>query len=114
MIPQTQSRVGRRGRCFPACLASILELKEWEVPDLDNTDTAQVDGYLAQHGLYYREVGPEVPPLGYHVILGVSPRGRPHAVVGRDGELAFDPHPKDGTGRGLVRVSGYGLLIKKL
>ena len=114
MIPQIQSRVGDRGRCFPACIASILEMKEWEVPDLSNVDVAQVDRYLTQHGLYYREVSTEVPPLGYHIILGISPRGGYHAVVGRDGEFVFDPHPRDGTGRGLVEVTGYGLLIKKV
>lgn len=114
MIPQTQSRVGKRGRCFPTCIASILDIDERDVPDLDNTDRAQVDKFLAPYGYYYREVGTDVRPLGYHIILGVSPRGGNHSVVGRDGKLVHDPHPQDGTGRGLVKAYGYGILCKKL
>jgi hypothetical protein len=114
MIPQTQSRTGEYGRCFPACIASLLDLKEWEVPDLDNTDYGQVDDFLGPYGYYYREIAPGVPPVGYHVIIGTSPRGGSHAVVGLDGELIFDPHPQDGTGKGLKKVTAYGILCKTI
>lgn len=111
MKPVTQSRTGSNGRCFPACLASILELPENEVPDLDNTDKPQVDKFLAKHGFEYQRVPADIKPAGHHVIEGISPRGGAHAVVGLNGRLVHDPHPQDGTGRGLVQVDSYGLLL---
>jgi hypothetical protein len=110
--PVYQSRVGPNGRCFSACLASILEIPERSVPDLDNTNTAQVDRFLAQYGLQYRRIpyGAD-KPVGYSTIEGISPRGGYHACVALDGRLIFDPHPPDGTGRGLVSAEAYGLLL---
>lgn len=111
MKPVTQSKTGKDGRCFPACLASILEIPENSVPDLDNTNKKQVDSFLSQHGLEYARVPTDIKPAGYHVIEGISLRGGAHAVVGLDGRLIHDPHPQDGTGRGLVQVDNYGLLL---
>ena len=113
MKPVTQSRTGRNGTCFRACLASLLEVPERAVPDfkLANQDPG-VDRFLAGRGLRYVEVPVgDVAPTGWHVITGTSPRGGQHAVVGKDGKLAHDPHPHDGTGRGLVREENYGLLL---
>lgn len=112
MIPQTQSRVGSNGRCFNACLASILELKERQVPDFPDKGFRQaVDDFLAPFGLVYRRTSKSVAPFGYHTIEGISPRGGLHAVVGKDGKVVHDPHPQDGTGRGLVTVEYYGVLL---
>lgn len=115
MKPVEQSRIGEDGRCFPACLASILELPEVSVPDLDNTNETQVNGFLASHGLRYQEIpiDADTPiPVGWHVICGVSPRGGMHAVVGRDGEFIHDPHPvSDDPRRGVVKPERWGLLL---
>ena len=117
MKPVTQSRVGKDGTCFRSCIASILELPEARVPDwpLANQDPG-VDRFLRGRGLRYMEVPIDVAeqavkPVGYQIITGLSPRGGAHAVVGKDGRLAWDPHPRDGTGRGLVREENYGLLL---
>lgn len=50
----------------------------------------------------------------WHTIEGLSPRGGQHAVVGNQGKMRFDPHPQDGTGRGLVDVDAYGLLCARM
>lgn len=117
MIPVTQSKVGASGTCFRSCLASILELQEHEVPDInDFTEagfTGAVNDFLHEHGLRYRRVPIDgAKPSGYSTVEGVSPRGGLHACVAYDGELVHDPHPQDGTGRGLVEPRYYGLLEK--
>ena len=110
-----QSRTGRRGTCFRASLASILNLREDQVPDFQaaNQDPG-VDKFLSKYGLRYEEfpITPDNAPVGYHFILGVSPRGGEHAIVGKDGKPVWDPHPAgDGTGQGLVKPERYGVLI---
>jgi hypothetical protein len=126
MKPVVQSRVGEDGTCFRACIASILELPEDEVKDFDGYREylqdeqclddywANVQGFLAEHGLSYRRVPIDsAKPSGYSTIEGISPRGGLHACVAYDGKLVYDPHPQDGTGRGLVEPRYYGLLEKR-
>ena len=108
----TQSRTGKNGTCFRSCVASILNLEEKQVPDFKeaNLDPG-VNKFLRQHGLRYEDVPAEPgepAPLGLHLALGTSPRGGQHAVVAENGKLVHDPHPQDGTGRGLVEVKAYG------
>ena len=107
----TQSKVGAHGRCFPACVASILEVPEASVPGYE--DTPDVYQWLAKRGLEYRQVPIDgnPAPVGYHIIEGISPRGGQHAVVGLDGKIVHDPHPQDGTGRGLVKPEHWGMLL---
>ncbi len=122
MIPVAQTRTGANGNCWPACIASILELPLAEIPEFSREPEqwlVDVQEWLAGLGLYYVQVKPDDPavqaafaqsePL-YHVMEGLSPRGGQHAVVGDRGKFLFDPHPQDGTGRGLVNVACYGLL----
>jgi hypothetical protein len=111
----TQSRTGGTGTCFRTSLASILNLQESDVPDfLDANEDPYVNTFLAKHGLRYEELpyDAEQPPVGEHLILGISPRGGMHAVVGVDGVVKMDPHPMDGTGRGLVKPLKYGVLTR--
>jgi predicted Zn-ribbon and HTH transcriptional regulator len=87
----------------------MLNLREAQVPDFPeaNLDPG-VNKFLRQYGLRYEEVGDE--PVGFYFMLGLSPRGGQHAVIGENGKCIFDPHPMDGTGRGLKRVARYGVL----
>lgn len=115
MRPVEQSRIGKRGTCFRSCIASILNLREQDVPDwpLANDDPG-VNRWLGRRGLRYDQV-PIVPgappPIGWHTIEGTSPRGGQHAVVGYNGKFVHDPHPKsDDPRRGLVAPQYWGLL----
>lgn len=107
-----QSRTGSDGTCFRACLASILDLRENQVPDFtDEGFFEQADKFLLQYGLKYRRTPLSSKPSGYSTIEGISPRGGLHACVALDGELVWDPHPiEDGTGQGLVEPRYYGVL----
>lgn len=113
MKPVTQSRTGANGTCFRACLASILELPENRVTDFTGDGEeffAQVDEFLAPYGLRYRRVPLSAKPAGYSTIEGMSPREGLHACVAYNGLLVHDPHPLDGTGRGLLEPYYYGRL----
>ena len=107
-----QQRVGHSGTCFRASLASVLNLREQQVPDFPEANCdAGVDEFLKPRGLKYEEYPITDPaPSGYHFILGTSPRGGQHCVVGLNGKLAHDPHPQDGTRRGLVEPKSWGVL----
>ncbi|HJX53533.1 MAG TPA: hypothetical protein VJ801_12270 [Polyangia bacterium] len=124
MTPVTQTRTGEDGNCFAAALASILEIPLHVVPEFGGDDVfvANIQRFLAEHGLYYVRVAPDDPALErafesgdvFHTIEGVSPRGGEHATVGLNGEIVHDPHPQDGTGRGLVSVDAFGLLCARM
>ena len=113
-----QSRTGEDGTCFRACLASILEVPERRIPDFgaggdDDRWWADVQAWLGQAGLeYVRTPIGGTKPVGWSTIEGISPRGGLHACVAKDGELVHDPHPQDGTGRGLVEPRYYGVFRK--
>lgn len=110
MKPVTQTRVGSpNGNCFAAAIASIMERP---LTEFDGAHEDTVDQYLRPYGYKYVELPSNGDsPLGYHIISGTSPRGGEHAVVGYNGKTVHDPHPQDGTGRGLVSISGYGALV---
>jgi len=115
MKPVMQTRTGKQGNCFSACMASILELGIHEVPRaLAGPDQYQAaKDFLRPLGYTYERVPiTDVKPVGLHLIEGVSPRGGMHAVVGRDGRMIHDPHPHDGTGRGLAQPQLYGMITK--
>lgn len=118
MKPVTQSRVGEDGTCFRACVASILEVPEERVPDFGAFGNEEcwwndIQDWLGKAGMQYRRVPVDgTKPSGYSTIEGVSPRGGLHACVALDGKLIHDPHPQDGTGRGLVEPRWYGLFEK--
>ena len=57
MKPVTQSKVGAHGRCFPACVASILEVPESSVPGYE--DTPDVYQWLERRGLRYAQASIE-------------------------------------------------------
>lgn len=115
MIPKVQTRTGTpNGNCMAACLASVLEtqIPEFGVNVTDDEFYANMAEWLAEQGYRYRERPVSgTKPKGYHLILGISPRGGRHAIVGKDGEPVWDPHPEDGTGRFLASRDAFGILI---
>ena len=63
MIPQTQSRTGENGRCLEACIASILNIAECDVPDFggDAVFMRNMSQFLSAFNLYYVQVIPDDP-----------------------------------------------------
>jgi hypothetical protein len=113
LIPIYQTRTGAIGNCLAACLASICEapLPEFGLPSDPKYD-CRMTTWLAERGLRYQQVSIGDPaPVGWMTIEGVSPRGGQHACVAFNGRLRFDPHKPDGSGRGLIKVERYGLLL---
>jgi len=123
-----QTKFGKGGDCFSACIASILELPLSDVPvfcDYPNW-REQTNIFLAEFGLAYVDIHLPgdlrdnlVEYWGYHIIAGKSSRGLRHAVVGYKGTMIHDPHP---SGDGLMpEVDGdattdyeYGLFVSKM
>ena len=104
-VPQT-ILTAPSGNCFPACLASILELDLAEVPNFQGTDwQLQYHAWLRPLGLAMLmtalpageqlERFADVVLPGYTILAVDSPRFAPllHAVVALDGEVVWDPHP---------------------
>ena len=107
--------------CFRTCVACLLDLEPWEVPDFVGDEDDRGGGqwwiafgqWLSARGLaavsIHDQVGHSLTVWRdlYHVASAMGPRGRRHAVVGRleadDKELRWhlvhDPHP---SGAGLT------------
>lgn len=93
---------GIPGDCVRAAVASLLNLDPSEVPHFTCQDDTRVwplalAAFANQHGWnverreFKEEEGDRLPDFG--LAIGQSPRGISHAVVTRDGEMAWDPHP---------------------
>lgn len=87
--------------CWVACLAgltgiehdtlaavvpAVVSPESW--PEYHNA----VVRILQEHGWTYVTLGTLVPK-GFAVAVGLSPRGVNHAVIVRDGQQWWDPHP---------------------
>ena len=120
MIPVTQTRMGDRGNCLSACVASLLEIPiEW-VPDFTRELYGPVTPQPMKLNAWLTSVGLEalycmtdlmhphhVAPDGYYIMTGWSPRGRPHVVIGLGKDIVHDPHP---TRAGLTSIDGFIIL----
>ncbi|HYX21755.1 MAG TPA: hypothetical protein VFA98_12995, partial [Thermoanaerobaculia bacterium] len=122
MIPVDQSITGPKGNCMSACVASLLHLPIEHVARFirEPGDTHifqwadRLDEFLEPFGLYALHFAADPDraafPGVYHIMTGISPRGRPHAVIGKGHRIVHDPHP-DKTG--LVSVDGFCLLVPR-
>lgn len=100
---------GQFGDCQRAVIASLLDLPISTVPHFLQSANGNADDYWRLLQDFCRGYGYAyltVPATSgasffgddgavYHEISGPSPRGGgvTHAVVGRNGEIVFDPHP---------------------
>ncbi len=98
------------GDCQRAVIASLLELPIEEVPHfaeggVDSDEFfIRLQSFINSKGYAYLTVSAAAENVFfgdcadvYHEIAGPSPRcnGVNHAVVGKNGEVFFDPHPSD-------------------
>ena len=89
-----------KGNCLQASLASALELPLEAVPNfIEREDWFEaVSAWLSENygvRLICIPVNGWVPP-GIHLTGGMGARGLEHIVVGQDGAMIHDPHPKGG------------------
>lgn len=130
----TQTTTGPVGNCWQTAVACLLEVDPAQLPYQATLDRRLVDGkwvgqgynnplqaYLRKHhGLAYVEMHlPEealamlaVRDPGWHLITGETVRTATlkcrHVVVGRYGNIAWDPHPSRA---GLTTDLRYSLLV---
>lgn len=112
MIPVYQTTFGEVGNCLPACIASLLELSIDDVPCFLSGDWYdQYDDWLETRdiALVMRPVH-LAPKDDFYILAGMSPRGRGHVVIAKDGEIIHDPHPDNA---GLVS-QGYIFILAPL
>lgn len=117
MKPVDQTMFGSlSGNCYPACLASILEIELGDVPNFCAQNwLARTEEWLrTEHDctlLGFRPKGEGAfycVPAMYHIIAGKSSRGLDHAVVGFQGKMVHDPHPSHD---GLIAAEEFEFLI---
>lgn len=90
---------GIPGDCVRAAVASLLGLDPAQVPHFTCQDDVRVwplalAAFATQHGWQISRRaydGEALPEFG--LAIGPSPRGISHAVVVRNGRVAWDPHP---------------------
>ena len=126
MKPVQQTTFGqKKGNCFSACVASILELTLDEVPWFIGSEDwfAAFTEWLKPLGYWplmlkvgivrkFDEIGQGYVsetwlPSGYWIAGGECSRGW-HAVIFRDGDFVHDPHPSN---EGLKKIEDATLLI---
>jgi hypothetical protein len=132
---------GRYGNCFQAAIASVLEMELDAVPHFaqlgceatiargvapedafkNSSDWFYLlNDWLKPRGLSYIEfTEPEnwseaiTSRLGYHLIVGLSPRGEhAHVVVGEAGRVVHDPRADaDPEGPALRSMTAFGIFL---
>jgi hypothetical protein len=110
MIPVKQTRIHKgmlplsdRGNCFPACIASILEMPCEEVLQIQEYyDEAKwnerLAEWLSEMGYIWRYATIEEirSPDKYILVTGGSPRhpDLTHVTIYQNGRMVHDPHPE--------------------
>ena len=114
MTPQKQTvfsdeEKGTVGNCFTACIASLFDMPIEEVPHFASYGTDWFDVFykflketpFEINGTWQTNNNPDWKTFegidGYVIVAGGSPRGvkNGHAVIYKNGEPFFDPHPDD-------------------
>ena len=104
---------GLHGNCQQAATASLLGFSLSEVPNF----IEQEDGFWQSFWRFVAERGYTCIELSgnrhfncYYLAYGPSARGCSHAVIYRNGELVWDPHPSR---LGILSVERVCLLVPK-
>jgi hypothetical protein len=91
------SKNGKIGNCFSACVASILEIGCDDVPVFVSSGNWMFEctKWLTEKGYSFKYIDKSKPvPSGFSIGVGKSPRGEfHHSVVCLSGICIHDPHP---------------------
>lgn len=105
MTPVDQSKLYRpdaahRGNCFPAALASLLDVPLWMVPPFEEMRAEVWEPRTQEwlHRCFGLQLVREFPEDNrllpeFYIASGYSPRGVRHSVIYSRGALVHDPHP---------------------
>ena len=121
MKPIKQTTFGKQGNCFPACIASVLEIPLEGIPnfcvEFPSKWHWEVNKWLSEnHGVVLLTITPwdqdhVFPPFvvdTYHLMSGPSVRGHHHSIVALNGKMVHDPHPD---GHGLIEVKDWDFFV---
>lgn len=120
MKPVIQTKFGdKKGNCFSACIASILELRIEQVPnfcvDYGENWVKETDKWLRENwnltllGFVSKgRAGIYSLPAIYHLVSGQSERGINHSCVAFQGKIVHDPHPDQ---TGIKEIEEWDFLI---
>ena len=122
MKPVDQRIIGKKGDCFTASLASLLELSYEEVPYFAMMKEDWIDSFfkfLFDHGYEYKgltntkriQEGISQGINEYFLVTGGSPRGfkSGHSVIYKGTQLVHDPHPSRA---GIIGEPEYWMIEK--
>lgn len=113
-----------RGNCFRACLSSIMDLDIEDIPHFEDMGQEWHEpffNFLKEKNYEFEGTGQKknFDKLkryegieGCVIVFGKSPREyvkSGHAVIYKNGEFFFDPHPSN---EGLTEVEGYYMITK--
>jgi hypothetical protein len=113
---------GIHGNCFPACIASLMELKLEDVPATQSMGSnwfSVLFYFLDERGYEFLGTGKKENALtydsgveGFYIVNGSSPRGirRGHSVIFKNGKLVHDPHPEGG---GVIDIWSFYMIERK-
>ena len=96
--------ISDRGNCFPACIASLLNMQVEDVIQIqehyDNPEWPQIlQRWLNSKGYRWRSIEQGEDVRGKYILVsGTSPRfsNCTHIVIYKDGVMVHDPHPDNG------------------
>ena len=99
-----------KGNCFPAVIASIMNLFSAEdaiqiQEQYDNPEWPGIlDDWLRDHGFEWERIDGHLHNDEYYLVVGDSHRGVSHVCIYKNGRLYHDPHPDQ---TGLINEKGF-------
>jgi len=114
-----QTKLGeKKGNCFDACIASILEIDIEKIPPnmMNGNWHVKYQNWFRTIGLQMinmRITNATLLPDVHYIVSGPSPRHRNcyHSVVGKNAQIVHDPHPDNEGLKGDDKYWEYTFLI---
>jgi hypothetical protein len=115
-----QTKFGaKKGNCFDACVASILEYPLEKIPE-----NMMSEDWFLKYQKWLKTIGYQLlnvrlgdgflPEDIYYIVSGISPRFKDvqHSTVGLNGKIIHDPHPDNTKIKGNKKYWEYTFLLQ--